>query len=84
MKITTTLKNNKADNAKKKSALLAAHNKIVHYNGNIYRIIIAKIGSLVLANAEAIKGVNVPLINLFDKSTAAKELKKLVENGLVS
>ena len=84
MKIVSSLKNNKADNQKKQAALLAAHNKTVHYGGNLYRIIIAKVGSLILANAEAVKGVNTPLINLFDKTTVAKDLKKMVENGLAS
>ena len=59
------------------------HNRTVRYEGHTYRIIVAKIGLLTLADAENMQG-NAPLINLFGTDTAAKDLRKLVENRIYS
>ena len=72
----------KGKNAKEKfPRLLAAHYKIVHYNGESYLIKVAILGSNILADAENIRGRH-PLINLFGKDDLAKELRALVEAGI--
>ena len=83
MKIHSDLKNNKTDNSKKRAAMLAANHRLVRHDGNVYQITVATIGREVLASAELLKG-NSPIINLFDKTKLATELKKLVENNLFS
>jgi hypothetical protein len=83
MKIVTQLKNTKADKAAKQSHLLNAHNKLVRYAGQSYRIIVAKVGTLLLADAENMVGYS-PRINLFGTDTSAKDIRKLCEQGLYS
>lgn len=83
MKIVTTLKNTKADKAAKQSHFTNAHNKLVRYAGQSYRIIVAKVGPLLLAEAENMVGTS-PRINLFGTDTAAKDIRKLCEQGIYS
>ena len=83
MKINSTLKNTKADKAVKLSNMLAANLKRIRYNGQQYLIRVAKVASMVLASAEPVQGVSAH-VNLFDNTTIAKEMTKLVENGLYS
>jgi hypothetical protein len=83
MKIQSNLKNTKADRALKLANLTNAHQRRVRHNGHVYLVRVAKVGSLVIADAEKV-GVKEPLINLFDQTPLAKDLKKLCENRLYS
>lgn len=85
MKIVSTLKNTKADRETKLSNLRSAHQRIVRYKGELFRICVASLGSGVLASAEPVKfGGRNGSINLFDTSAIAKDLRKLCENRLYS
>jgi hypothetical protein len=85
MKITTTLKNTKADKAKKQSNLLAAHKRIVRHDNHSYLIYVQKLGPLFLANAEPMTGTDRTLINLFDpKNKKAKEILTLCQEHIFS
>ena len=83
MKIANPLPNTKAGKAAKLANLHAAHNRTVRYEGNTYRIIVATVGPLTLASAENMQG-HAPLVNLFGTDTAAKDLRRLVENRIYS
>ena len=82
MKIVSTLGTTKADKATKLHNLLGADKRHVRHEGITYFIRIAKVGSLLLANAE--RKVGDPDINLFGKDKLAQELRKLCENRLYS
>ena len=61
--------------------LLAAHNKYIRLHGITYRIIAFKLGNVVLADADPIKGGD--RINLVKtRSNLGKELRNLVDLGL--
>ena len=83
MKIVSTLKNTKADKAAKQTNLINAHNRTIRYGGNTYKIIVASLCGLTLADVENMQG-NAPLINIFGDDTAAKDIRKLIENKLYS
>jgi hypothetical protein len=83
MKIVSSLKNNKSDNAIKRANLLGANRKIARYNGMVWTFTVQSVGDTILASAECMQG-NVPVVNLFDKTVAAKDLLKLAQNRLYS
>lgn len=63
--------------------LLKAHNKMVRFGGQVYRIIACQLGGRVLADAEPTTGGE--RINLVKtRSTLGKQLRSLVDLGLVS
>jgi hypothetical protein len=65
--------------------ILTAHNRRVRHNGYTYIVRAQKLGSSILADAEIMPNKNnTPLVNLFDRSQLSKELRSLVEHGLVS
>jgi hypothetical protein len=82
MSITSSLGNTKADKAKKLANLLGAHHRSVRHQGQVYYIEIQKVGSMVLGSGT--ETTTKAVINLMDKTTVAKELKKLCENRLYS
>jgi hypothetical protein len=83
MNIVKNLKNTKSDNQAKKANLLGANHKTVRYQGQTYTVCVVKLGGIILASAQMLVG-KAPVINLFDKSTEAKDIKSLVEQGLAS
>lgn len=63
--------------------LLKAHNKLVRFGGQMYRIIACQLGGRILADAEPVAGGD--RINLVKtRSTLGKNLRNLVDMGLVS
>lgn len=83
MKIISTLKNTKTDAALKRSRILAANKRTVRYEGETYQVTSAALGDEIVASAAPFKGAS-HSVNLFDKSTRAREIRKLVENNLFS
>ena len=83
MNIVKNLKNNKADNQVKKANILSANHKTVRYNGQTYNLYVVTLCGTLLASAQMVTG-KAPVINLFDKTAEAKDIRNLVEQGLVS
>jgi hypothetical protein len=66
-----------------KTQLLNSHNKLTRCNGSLFRIIVHKLGSLVLADAENVKtGERINLMS--SRSGLCKSLRFNIERGLVS
>ena len=66
--------------------VLNSNGKIIRIGGNIYKVIVAKLGSLVLADAECVYGQNKgELINLKkSRSALASDLRSAIDMQLVS
>lgn len=73
MKIKSNSKNN---------IVLAANGKPVRHDGVVYKIIAQQVGPLIFADAEPF--TQGERINLFSGTKTAKEIRKLVETGIVS
>ena len=67
----------------KNQTILHAHNRIVRHASGSFRIKVATLGAMLLANAEPITGSG-PLLNLFGKTALERELRRDVENRLFS
>jgi hemin uptake protein HemP len=83
VKIKKAPKVDKAEKAAKLANFKAAHHKTVRHDGNFYLIRVQTVGTMILADAELVKG-NAPLVNLFSKSKLAMELKQLCESRIYS
>jgi hypothetical protein len=69
---------------KKSSKIRHANGRHVRFDGKRFLIRVATLGPSTLASAEEIGKPNPPVIDLFAKTTEAKEIRGLVEQGCFS
>jgi hypothetical protein len=65
------------------SKILAANNRTVKVNGQVYLIRVQTLGPMILADAEPLPQGGIP-INIFNKTVLAKSIRDDVEKGLFS
>lgn len=71
----------------KNQNLLNSNYKTVRHNGKVYRLFVQKLGGMLLANFQELDATNKlvgELFNLFDRKSLSREVRNLVEEGLVS
>jgi hypothetical protein len=67
---------------RKESKLLHANNRVIRHDGQTFKIFVQGLGKHTLANAEPIQGGQI--IDLFNRTKLASELRNKAEQGLFS